>query len=243
MFNFFQIIPTLLIAMTNNSPKYTLHLYDHCPFCVRAELILGLFEIPYDRVVYNYGEGASSDKLGYNEDGGPVALTGKKMLPVLCGPDVPSPIRFDGKGKMKGLPESLDIIAFLVKKHGLTLPCETSPDKLVQWKKRFVQYKSKLTRPRLINIKVKDWEDKRDIDYAKNKYQKGGFDYEEALEQTDELMKEMNDILIQLDNLIEGEESIRPWGIGMDDIKLLPDMKSLSAVKGIVWPKKSTPLD
>lgn len=50
---------------------------------VRIELILCRLNIPYDRVVYGYGQGAGADRKGYDESGGPVALTGKKMLPVL----------------------------------------------------------------------------------------------------------------------------------------------------------------
>jgi len=70
-------------AGTRAPAALTLHLYDHCPFCIRIELILCRLNIPYDRVVYGYGQGAGADRKGYDESGGPVALTGKKMLPVL----------------------------------------------------------------------------------------------------------------------------------------------------------------
>lgn len=36
--------------------SYRLHVYDHCPYCMRVELVLGLHGIQYERVVYNYGE-------------------------------------------------------------------------------------------------------------------------------------------------------------------------------------------
>ena len=76
-------------ALSSSMPKYTLHVYDHCPFCIRVELLCGIFGINYDRVVYGYGEGAPAEKHGYGD--GPVKLTGKKMLPVLEGPGVPKP--------------------------------------------------------------------------------------------------------------------------------------------------------
>ena len=64
--------------------------YDHCPFCVRIELLAGALGIEYDRVVYGYGEGADPTKCGGTGYGvGPVALTGKKMLPVITGAGVP----------------------------------------------------------------------------------------------------------------------------------------------------------
>ena len=37
-------------------PQLTLHLYDHCPFCIRVELVLGWKGIPYERRVYGYGD-------------------------------------------------------------------------------------------------------------------------------------------------------------------------------------------
>lgn len=85
------------LRMLSKQTQYVLHLYDHCPFCFRVELLLSQNNIPYKRVVYGYGQGASPDKCGYDETGGPVALTGKKMLPVL-----------EVDGTMMG--ESLEII-------------------------------------------------------------------------------------------------------------------------------------
>ena len=36
-------------------PGLVLHLYDHCPFCIRVELVLGWKGIAYERKVYGYG--------------------------------------------------------------------------------------------------------------------------------------------------------------------------------------------
>ena len=68
-------------ALSSSMPKYTLHVYDHCPFCIRVELLCGIFGINYDRVVYGYGEGAPAEKHGYGD--GPVKLTGKKCSQCL----------------------------------------------------------------------------------------------------------------------------------------------------------------
>lgn len=48
------------------------HLYDHCPYCTRVELVLGWHRRRYARKVY-----------GYADVTGPMALTGKKVLPVI----------------------------------------------------------------------------------------------------------------------------------------------------------------
>lgn len=65
------------------------HIYDHCPYCTRVELVLGWHGLPYERVVY-----------GYADVQGPTALTGKKLLPV---------ITFDEAGE-KVMGESVEII-------------------------------------------------------------------------------------------------------------------------------------
>eukprot|EP01047_Picozoa_sp_COSAG01_P052998 COSAG01_NODE_5636_length_4126_cov_16.030047_2_plen_326_part_00 len=37
-------------------PRFTLHVYDHCPYCVKAQLALGWCGLKYDRSVWGYGE-------------------------------------------------------------------------------------------------------------------------------------------------------------------------------------------
>ncbi len=65
----------------------TLYHYIHCPFCVRVRMALGLLQIPY-----------ISKVVPYNDEQTPIALTGKKMLPIMTLDD----------GKVMN--ESLDII-------------------------------------------------------------------------------------------------------------------------------------
>lgn len=65
----------------------TLYHYVHCPFCVRVRLALGFLALPWKSLV-----------LPYDDEKTPVALTGKKMLPIAV---------IDGKA----MNESLDIIA------------------------------------------------------------------------------------------------------------------------------------
>ena len=68
-----------------------LHLYDHCPYCTRVELVLGWHGKSYERAVY-----------GYADVQGPMALTGKKVLPVITW--------LDEENMEHTMGESLDII-------------------------------------------------------------------------------------------------------------------------------------
>lgn len=67
-----------------------LYHYIHCPFCVRVRMGLGFLEKKYESVV-----------IPYDDEITPVALTGKKMLPIL--------VSDDGKAQ----DESLDILKII----------------------------------------------------------------------------------------------------------------------------------
>jgi hypothetical protein len=114
-----QRVSTIEADLGINSPKYTLNVYDHCPYCLRVEVLMGHAGIEYERVVHGYGAGAPDGAPGYDRGGGPKLLTGHKMLPVLQGENLP-PL----KEGYKGLPESLDVCAFLTGEHCLTIPCD-----------------------------------------------------------------------------------------------------------------------
>ena len=218
---------------------YELHVYDHCPYCIRVELIMGLNDIPYRRIVYGYGEGAPPEKGGYGL--GPVALTGKKILPVLVGLGVPT------EGSMKGLPESLDIIAFLTGKHRLVVPCFTG--RLDDWIGRYSPIRRNLARPRETSIPGKDWAKEADKAYARQKYEATGFDYVKAMTETSTYLRKVDQLLVELDGILvnNGEGGIdSPVTLtkltggcyGMDDIIALPAVRALTIVKGVKWPPK-----
>jgi len=223
-------------AGSSSAASYTLHVYDHCPFCNRVEMILGRFGIPFERVVYGYGEGAVPDACGgtgYNPEGGPVALTGKKLLPVLEGEEVPT---IPGA---RGMPESLEICSYLIAKHGLVLPCDSGRSDLKKFRKEFKEISGQLTKPRETKMPIKDWAHPQDAAYARWKYTtRFGFDYDAAEAATPDLLASVNEKLKELVPLIRGSDSLNEWGWGMDDVILLPDLRRLMCVKGVVFPPK-----
>jgi len=234
--------------MATQCEAFKLHMYDHCPFCMRAEIAAGWLGVPYERVLYGYGQGADpavAGGTGYEPKAGPVALTGFKMLPVIEGSGVPAP---EG---MVGLPESLEVVSYLVawsakegKGAGTIAPATGRPD-IDEWKKKFEKVAAALLKPRNIKMPVKDWQDARDVAYAKWKYTtKFGFNYEEAEAQTPDLLKEMAVILKELEPLLRGRTSddiptLNKWGFSMDDIIVLPNLRNLTCVKGVEWPPKA----
>lgn len=196
-------------------PVLTLHIYDHCPFCVRIELVLGWMGIPYTRRVFGYGD-----------IDGPTKLFGVKMLPVL---------EMENGEFMR---ESGDIIAYLESLRGVAnrlLPPATN--RFADWiKNSFRPYKSPLARKAVMDMPVADWASKADVDYAVNKYTNLGFDYAAAETNAPELRKNVEKALLDLVPMLASAASANAYGLSWDDIMLLPELRALGSVKGIEWP-------
>lgn len=77
--------------------ELTLYYYEHCPYCVRVLVFIGLAGIKVKHVV-----------LANDDEQTPIGLIGKKMLPIL-------------QDQEQTMGESLDIIAVLAEKSGYSL--------------------------------------------------------------------------------------------------------------------------
>jgi len=193
-----------------------LHIYDHCPYCIRVELALAFLGVPYTREIYGYGD-----------FDGPKKLTGKKMLPV-----------FEYLGNKH--PESLEIIDLLESNTAhKSIPPRTKRVDLDEWLNDSQEVRQDLKRPRIIKMPIKDWESSEDIRYAKEKYEKKGFNYSDAVARTESLIVKMNEFLEKFsDKLLYDTYSVNEFGFGMDDIIVLPHLRTLTCVKGLKWPAK-----
>jgi glutaredoxin 2 len=229
------------LAMAAPKSALTLHVYDHCPYCNRAEFLMTKLQVPYARVVHGYGLGAepsANGGTGYGPGDGPIKLTGKKMLPVLVGEGVPAP------AGMAGLPESLEICSYIAACHGAggVAPATNRPD-LETWRAKFKTTCTLLARPRIAQMPVADWSDPRDAAYAVWKYTtKFEFDYADARARTSELLPKASALLSELVPLLRGVDAsgapcLNQWGYSMDDVQLLPELRQLSCVQGVEWPE------
>lgn len=195
-------------------PTYTLHVYDHCPFCNRVEYLMARHGIEYKRVTYGYGEGAKPEACGGIGYGvGPVALTGKKVLPVLEGPGVPC------ASGARGMAESLEICAFLIGTHKLVVPCESGRADVQQFVEKLASLKPKLVEDRMVWMPVKDWVQQDDIAYRRWK-KKLPLERPTVLPQP-ESIERLNELLNELPLLLRGPNCLNVWGWGMDDVRAI----------------------
>merc|ERR1711871_304501 len=119
-----------------------------------VEFLMHHFNIPYKRVLYGYGAGAKPDKCdGHGYGTGPISLTGKKMLPVLEGAGVPC------APGASGMPESMEICAFLIAEHGLVVPCDSARDDIKAFTAKLTAMKPGLVEDRIVRMPIEDWAD------------------------------------------------------------------------------------
>lgn len=211
----------------------TLHVYDHCPYCIRVDLFCGWNNIKYERKLWGYGDVE-----------GPVRLTGKKQLPVLE--------YYDHETKENVcLPESLDIINHLMRTTDTiaSFPVATEREALKIWEKKHKVAVNDLTRSRILKMPAKlvDFATERDRKYAIDKYTKSGFSYAAAEAREEEAMKECEESLQEFEELFLGSSSASTNNVlslhggseyGMDDVIYLPNLRKLTCVKDLNIPKR-----
>ena len=219
------------------SPLPTVYVYDHCPFCVRVRLALGLKNIKHNIVFF-----ANDDVFT------PTSLVGKKIAPI-----------FSFADDIKPMPESLDIIAKIDSDSrfgatGLFKPMSNRPD-LAAWQKKAKEVNSLAQRPRymmsplLAEFSTQDGRDAFVKNHPIPPYEKP--EWKEKLSGEERWMayaksydasllaiSEINKNLQELDKLIFSEEHCTEGGISLDDIDLWSRLRSLTLVKGVEWPRK-----
>jgi len=204
--------------------------YDHCPFCVRVRLALGLMGYKHKLVF-----------MGNDDVETPTAMIGKKIAPIWVDDDGP-------------MMESLDIIA-KVDTEGKIAPASGRTD-LKAWQKSVQTLLRKLQRPRYVMVPLPEFMQKAGRDafvsnhqmppYEKSEW-KGNPDfplsdkyakYEEAFGETASLLPELNEKLKELEGLICCEDCCTEGGLSYDDIDLWARLRSLTVIKGIEYPPK-----
>eukprot|EP00457_Paulinella_chromatophora_P010878 gb/GEZN01010997.1/.p1 GENE.gb/GEZN01010997.1/~~gb/GEZN01010997.1/.p1 ORF type:complete len:337 (+),score=46.41 gb/GEZN01010997.1/:26-1036(+) len=220
----------------------TVYVYDHCPFCVRVRLALGLKNIKH-----------TVHFIANDDVATPTALVGKKMTPIFqWGKEIPA------------MGESLDIIALVDKdprfgKPGFFKPMSDRPD-WKAWQKATQNLNRKLQRPRYVKAMLPEFaqQDSRDAfvknhqmpPYEKAEWKDAAFPggmakrweiYEEAFKQTSKLLPELNEKLKELDKIIFSPYycTESQGGLSMDDVDMWARLRSITIIKGAVFPPKA----
>ena len=213
----------------------TLYVYDHCPFCVRARLAFGLKGIKHDvRFMAN-------DDVDL-----PTSLVGKKIAPI-----------FDD-GNSAPYAESLDIVRNVDADPAYGTPGAFRPlsdrTDLKAWQKSVQTPLRLLQRPRYVKTYLPEFVTGSSRDtfvknhqlppYEKANWRSDEFTMDERWAMYNdqsrdaELIAEVNQKLQDLEPLIHCPDCATEGGVSLDDIDLWSRLRSLTIVKGLVFPPK-----
>jgi len=216
------------------SPLPRVYVYDHCPFCCRVRLAFGLKGIKHN-VIFVANDDVET----------PTKLIGKKMTPI-----------FEHGSLI--MPESLDIIKKVDSDPTYGPINKFKPlsgrEDLKNWQNKVAATNRILQRKRYTKSSLMPEFSSVDgrIAFAKNHELPGWtkddwkkLPIEKVIELYSEpnvneaaLIEETNNSLQELDGMFYSNEHCNQDGLSLDDIDLWSRLRSLTLVRGVVWPEK-----
>ncbi len=189
-----------------------LYVYDHCPYCVKARMIFGFKNIPFELVT-----------LLNDDEETPIRMIGAKMVPIL----EHAPNTY--------MPESMDIIRFVDASDHAPVLTGAQNDAIAAWLSESRDYVYKLAMPRWVEAPLEEFATPSAQAYFTRKKEAmiGAFD--EQMARSADYIAQANAHLHALAPLITSPQAVNGT-LSDDDIHLFATLRSLSIVKGIDWP-------
>lgn len=189
-----------------------LYVYDHCPYCVKARMIFGLKDLPFEMKT-----------LLNDDEATPIRMIGQKMVPILQ--------KEDGSY----MPESMDIVQYVDTKFGMPIVVGKTNPAVAGWIAGTRAYLSKLCYPRWVKAPLEEFATLGAREYFTRKKEASIGVFAENLAQSAELIAEANAHLLELAPLIASEQAVNVE-LSEDDIHLFATLRSFSIVRGIEYP-------
>ncbi|OOF41638.1 glutaredoxin, GrxB family [Rodentibacter mrazii] len=189
-----------------------LYAYDHCPFCVRARMIFGLKNLPFELVI-----------LANDDETTPIGLVGKKVVPIL--------IKEDGTA----MPESLDIVRYVDEHFGRKILSEQLRPEVEEWVKTVGRYYNHLLIPRFAKMDLAEFKTQSAVDYFTKKKTESIGDFQQNLDETANYLLRLHQDLEKLVPLIKSPSALND-GLSLEDIVVFPMLRNLTCVRDIQFP-------
>lgn len=190
-----------------------LYYYDHCPYCVRAEMAAYYKEVKLDKVILHYDDADTC-----------IRLVKAKQVPIL---------EFDDGSAM---PESLDIaykLDEIGQKNKRITPLTDNKKNIVDHIETSSHAYYELYFPRIINIGLTEFSTKSALKYFKDKKEKQiGKTFEQAMLETPEHKKTVEHMLETMPSLPVAPDGQISW----DDIFIFPILRNITIVKDLKIP-------
>jgi len=153
-----------------------------------------------------------------------VDLVGKRQIPIL--------VKDDGRPML----ESMDMVKYI---DGLGEPILTGPERpeIAAWAEQFVPKIAPLTQPRYPLLGLPEFGTIAALDHYTLRKRKALGDFIELRANTQRYLGELTSNFDELDRLIESPQSVN-GALSMDDVRVLPLLRSAAVVKGLRFPHK-----
>lgn len=191
-----------------------LFVFDHCPFCVRALLAVGLKSLPIE-IAYILEDDIET----------PTKMIGKQMVPIL---------EYEAGQFM---PESLDIVKYLDANFSDEIFTEVQNPNIAVWIDENFGRVNEYVMPRFAQMNFPEFE----TESARNMYitrheKRVGRSFVELFEKSDDYKIVMEAELAKLAEWIELARIEAHKKYSLDDIILFPLLRALTCVKDLTFP-------
>ena len=190
-----------------------LYMFEHCSLCFRVRTTAALKGVHLQQeVVLDY----DSETM--------IALVGKRQIPIL--------VKDDGKPML----ESMEMVKHI---DGIGEPILTGPERpeIAAWAEQVVPKTGPLTMPRYPLLGLPEFATQAALDHYTMRKRKSFGDFVELRAKTRQYLEELAPSLDALDHLIESPSAVNGM-LSMDDIRVLPLLRSAGVVKGLRFPPK-----
>ncbi len=190
-----------------------LYLFEHCSLCFRVRMTAALKRLHLQETVVLDDDSETM-----------VGLVGKRVIPIL--------LKNDGKPML----ESMDMVHYV---DSLGEPVLTGPERreISTWAEKVLPKLSPLTWPRYPLLGLPEFGIVAALDHYNLRKRKAIGDFVELRANTRQHVSALMPHLEELDHLVENPLAINGQ-LSLDDIRVLPLLRSAAVVKGLRLPKK-----
>jgi glutaredoxin 2 len=193
--------------------RVKLYLFEHCSLCFRVRMMAALKRLHLQETVVLDDDSETM-----------ISLVGRRVIPIL--------VKNDGAPML----ESMDMVAHV---DGIGERILTGPerDAVAVWAERVLAKLPPLTQPRYPLLGLPEFASIAALDHYHLRKRKTLGDFVELRANTREHIGKLMPDLEELDRLIQSPLAIN-GSLSLDDIRVLPLLRSAAVVKGLRFPNK-----
>jgi glutaredoxin 2 len=190
-----------------------LYLFEHCSLCFRVRMMAALKRVHLQETVVLDDDSETM-----------LALVGKRQIPIL--------VKDDGQAML----ESMEMVSHI---DGLGDPVLTGPEhpEIAAWTAKVVAKTAPLTMPRYPLLGLPEFGTVAALDHYNARKRKAFGDFVELRARTRDYIADLLPDLDALEGLIESPTAVNSE-LSLDDIRVLPLLRSAAVVKGLRFPTK-----